>query len=98
MPRLDWLSVIPMQYTGLKDSSSPPKEIYEGDIFKVGEYEKKLNKVTRKYERKLRWHRVSIMPELSLDVLTMFDIADSRSILKVIGNIYENPELIKGDT
>ncbi len=73
-PRGDFIL---MQYTGLKDDSSPPKEIYEGDLLKID----------------------------GMDILPVvyqhgaFYAGDSGQLIsnyafKVIGNIYENKDLI----
>ena len=70
-----------MQYTGLKDKNG--KEIYEGDIVK-GNYLKGIGVV--------EWN----------DKFCKFDISHKMNITpsdecEVIGNIYENPELLKED-
>ena len=68
------------QYTGLKDSKAC--EIYEGDIFKITEEPPEINKVA--FENGTYW----LVPH----GLELFNFSTSG---EVIGNIYENPELLK---
>ena len=71
-----------LQYTGLKDRSN--REIYEGDILEF-EYNKDT-KTTSKYREAVEW---SVMKNWSgYD----FCVEVNREI---IGNIYENPELLE---
>lgn len=75
-----------MQYTGLKDING--KEIYEGDIVKYsipkasGEY-KGIGEVFWRNDGQFRVRDYFAMPELN------------SAFMEVIGNIYENPELLK---
>lgn len=72
--------LIKMQYTGLKDKNG--EEIYEGDIVVI------LNKPTKIYYKNGGF-RVDILSESSLIYLT-----ENNAEIDIIGNIYENPELL----
>lgn len=81
---------IVMQYTGLKDKNG--KEIYEGDIVRLFGTEKPCSVVFQDgmFVVKAPYHK-----EEWFD-LNMFE-HDERviTLYEVIGNIYENPELLK---
>lgn len=83
-----------MQYTGLKDKND--KEIYEGDILKgttKGNSEEVLAITYVKWDR----GQFDLFTEMTSDswedalynYMQFFDV-------EVIGNIYENPELLEG--
>lgn len=76
----DSKSVI-LQFTGLKDKNG--KEIYEGDIVIPFSLENKMNKSVIVYEFK----------EFRIKGESLYWNWDLRQI-EIIGNIYENPELI----
>jgi len=85
--------IIPLQYTGLRDKNG--KEIYEGDIveFKTNYTNKKggwLNGVVIWDSERYGW-------ALNAEN-TIYDIYDETEgfeyMVKHIGNIYENPELL----
>lgn len=77
------LSVL-MQYTGLNDKNG--KEIYEGDIVQ--------DTKNRKYE--VIWDKYMFNLKDYYDGLSDYPTdAFSEGIFEVIGNIYENPDLIK---
>lgn len=78
-------AMILMQYTGLKDKNG--KEIYEGDIVKAKFFEKHI---TGKIEF-----------ALGAFFVTGSEVSDNQMFIfndfEVIGNIYNNPELLKGE-
>lgn len=83
------------QYTGLKDKDG--KQIFEGDILGyIGKRKDNMNKV---YRRKVVFHEgmfALLSKELqAYSALNYHCMEDGRSAWSVIGNIHDNPELIK---
>lgn len=84
-----------MQYTGIKDKNG--KEIYEGDIFKDCEGEIKLviwkdNGFKAKYTFKRRYQGEEWLENSITD---LGDTQSRRWGVEVIGNIYENEDLLE---
>ncbi|GED14833.1 YopX family protein [Aneurinibacillus migulanus] len=75
-----------MQYTGLKDKNG--KDIYEGDLVNNEDNETAV----------IIYETGSFLlqyPDSPLDFDSLFDFQDDR--LEIIGNIYQNPELLEGE-
>jgi uncharacterized phage protein (TIGR01671 family) len=89
-------SKILMQYTGLKDKNG--KEIYEGDILNSKNDGKDGNDIwdysthdNRIVEWDAEYSCFSGMPDYGENSVY------SEEYIEVIGNIYENPEVLKGE-
>ena len=79
--------------TGLKDKNG--KEIYEGDIVKLGEdsYEVLFDSYGQFCieNKKLHWTKDSF----SFNSVDVWDIKRDELLVKVVGNIHMNPELLE---
>jgi len=74
--------IILMQYTGLKDKNG--KEIYEGDI------------LSHEEESEPECNIVEYRVDYAAYFCSFFELCDAVSSHEiVVGNIYENPELLK---
>ena len=100
-PNLEkWISgVYPKQYkyirrqfTGLTDKNG--KEIYEGDIMKlIDEYSGKGERPSYVIFKDSQWMMQGTMHYTHVDSINNYCLDK----MKIIGNIYENPELLTND-
>lgn len=81
-PRADAEDIVLMQFTGLYDKNK--KEIYEGDILKDSGFGGNSLEVVRWVQS--GWEPANSYLNWTRHILTA----------EVVGNIYENPELLKG--
>jgi uncharacterized phage protein (TIGR01671 family) len=80
-------ALMPMQYTGLKDKNG--KEIYEGDIV-LACTENTPSKYVIKYDSA----SMGFVLDTTEYTITIDDVNHCGRDIEVIGNIYENPELL----
>ena len=79
----DTISTDVMQYTGLKDRDG--KEIYEGDVVEVEEWRTKSDKNGSHW----KWYVYAVSFQ------NQQWLPDDLDGARIIGNIYENPELLE---
>lgn len=87
-----------MQYTGLKDKNGTT-EIYENDLCRDGEtiYQIVWVDTCAKWGAKVIKTKYVLTKNLTFPLQNYMDFAMSTKF-EVIGNIYETPELLKGDS
>ncbi len=88
-----------MQFTGLKDKGG--KEIYEGDVVAHKILPSSVNGSPTAIQIELRYEVVWWQGDYSgswkcRSIAAMPQLMDFAPDLEVIGNIYENPDLIRG--
>jgi uncharacterized phage protein (TIGR01671 family) len=83
MPDLEEITL--MQYTGIKDKNG--KEIYEGDIVKCDGYYEDIYVC--------KYGRASFVLGVQQGNFGLSIVMQDSYQMEIIGNIYENPELLK---
>jgi uncharacterized phage protein (TIGR01671 family) len=89
MQKLSDDDIILLQYTGLKDSDR--KEIYEGDVVEHWQYNDEKMKEIIVVENLQDFLKFVGVREREYGE----DWSNGEEYIKVLGNIYENPELLK---
>ncbi|EJV42126.1 hypothetical protein IEK_05792 [Bacillus toyonensis] len=83
-----------MQYTGIKDKNG--KEIYEGDVLDLSLDENSVIRCEIVYESPSfcrKWHNKNTIRLRQREIEPM--AWNTHILYEIIGNIYENPELLK---
>lgn len=96
-----------MQFTGLQDSKN--KEIYDGDIIKIeDEYMEITGIVDRRFDglwqidyEQIDCHAFSYNPETGEEIpekyIESIALAEELFHCVIIGNVFENPEILKNN-
>jgi len=88
----------PMQFMGLKDKKG--KKVYEADIVDFGTWKKDGERAVVEYNNDLACFIYQFFSKYGgegMGIIGEYPYRPLRKKMKVIGNIYENPELLEGD-
>ena len=81
------------QYIGIKDRDG--KEIWEGDIVMVGSRDEEYDEIVKGFPFLIMFNYVGFC--IAEDDMSPWGLISNLDWLEVIGNIHDNPELLKGE-
>lgn len=84
-----------MQSTGLKDKND--KEIYEGDVVKFPEFNGDIYITPVVWDKSCACFGLSFSGKYPISFDYLEEFYTELKDIEVIGNIYENPELLEGE-
>ena len=93
IPLMELNDLVVTQFTGVQDKNG--KEIYDGDIISIGEHWIGDSRIPKR-NYIVEWHA----PEYSCKAIGCNEWEEldwNNNFLEVLGNIFENIELLKGD-
>ena len=86
----DYIEMPLMQHVGFRDKNG--KEIYEGDIIEK-QITKKSKKTSKMIKGGVKWTRVMIWDKEGKWNIQK-PLSDTNQFIEIIGNVFENPELL----
>ncbi|MCO4645803.1 hypothetical protein Si021_00977 [Streptococcus infantarius subsp. infantarius] len=84
-----------MQFTGIKDKNG--KEIYDGDIVKFSDCDDDVYVTPVVWDKNYACFGVSFSGKYPISFDYLEEFYTELKDIEVVGNIYENPELLEGE-